>query len=136
MKKVILIPVAAVLMVGRVGGGLIGCGGVVEEDPPSLADLGRDIRAGLYDDVVGKEGVDNWGMGTEQRFHLIHTGVLGLECQMCHQSELAPAEQIFSGRVSEAALPFGAVDKRICIGCHSPGGPARLLYGPGGLGGL
>lgn len=136
MKKVILIPVVAILMVGLVGGGLIGCGGGVEEDPPSLRELGQDIRAGLYDDVVGKEGVDNWGMGIEQRFHLIHSEVLNLECTMCHKAELAPGEVIFSGRVSDLALPFGAVDKRVCIACHSPGGPARLLYGPGGLGGL
>ena len=112
MKKVILIPVAAVLMVGLLIGGLVGCEVVQEAAPQSLADLGQDIRDGNYDDVIGEEGVTNWGMGLEQRYHLIHNLVLGLECEMCHQAELTPAEQIFSARVSDAALLFGAVDKR------------------------
>ncbi len=135
MKKVILIPIAAILMVGLVVGGLIGCE-VEEAAPQSLADLGQDVRDGQYDDVIGEGNVTNWGMGLEQRYHLIHNLVLGLECEMCHQAELAPDEIIFSARVSDAALPFGAVDKRACLGCHRPGGPGRLLFGPGGAGGL
>jgi hypothetical protein len=87
------------------------------EDYLTLSQLSAGIRDGSID--VGEE----FGMGTDARFHTIHAQTVGLSCVQCHVQE-APEEVagVFEGSP-------GVVDRRVCLGCHLTG-PATLLYEP------
>lgn len=90
---------------------------VGQEEAPSLTKLARQIRSGEID--VG----DEYGMGEDQRFHVIHADTINMSCQQCHVEE-APYE---------LGVPYNSaedpVDRRVCLGCHL-NGPASPLYEP------
>jgi hypothetical protein len=90
---------------------------VGQEGTFSLADLAEQIRTGEID--VG----DEFGMGPEQRYHLIHAGTLDMSCSQCHVED-APYE--LAQPLSE---DVDSVDRRVCLGCHL-NGPATKLYEP------
>ena len=88
-----------------------------QEEPPSLADLARMIQDGEIE-IEGE-----YGMGEDQRFHIIHSDIIDMSCKQCHVRE-APFE---------IGLPYvedeRPVDRRVCLGCHL-NGPATPLYDP------
>jgi hypothetical protein len=86
----------------------------------SLSSLAKRIRDGEID--VG----DEFGMGEEQRFHVIHTDVIDMKCLQCHVEE-APLEVAQPLNITDDAP--GIVDRRVCLGCHL-NGPAGKLYEP------
>ena len=88
-----------------------------QEDYLTLAKLAEQIQSGEID--VGEE----YGMGEEQRFHVIHADVIDMSCKQCHVRE-APYE--IGESYSDEADP---VDRRVCLGCHLTG-PATRLYKP------
>jgi len=89
---------------------------------PSTAEK---IRKGEID--VGKE----YGMAPDKRFHRIHADTVGLECSTCHADRIPASAQVFSvpPAVDISSASPGAVDRRVCQGCHIAG-PAREIYGP------
>jgi hypothetical protein len=104
--------VLAVLLVG------IGVAPAVgQEGGFSLAALAEQIRDGEVD--VG----DEFGMALDQRFHVIHTDVIEMDCSQCHVEE-APYE--IAQPSEDAPSP---VDRRVCLGCHLTG-PATKFYEP------
>ena len=79
--------------------------------------------AGVAPVVKAEETEDeDFGMALDQRFHLIHADQ-AMECTQCHVEE-APLE--VAQPSSDAP---GAVDRRICLGCHM-NGPAPKFYEP------
>lgn len=86
----------------------------------TLADLARSIRNREID--VG----DEYGMAEDQRFHVIHSDVIGMMCTQCHVEE-APLEMAQVLNISAEAP--GPADRRVCLGCHLTG-PAAKLYEP------
>lgn len=104
---VLALALAAVLVTPVIG----------QEEPVSLSRLARQIQAGEID--VG----DEYGMGEDQRFHVIHVDTIRMSCRQCHVDE-APYEVAVP--LSDEADP---VDRRVCLGCHL-NGPARPLYDP------
>jgi GTP cyclohydrolase III len=88
-----------------------------QEEAPTLARMARMIQDGEID--VG----DDYGMGKDQRFHVIHADTIDMSCKQCHVNE-APYEIV--APYSEDADP---VDRRVCLGCHL-NGPAQPLYDP------
>lgn len=93
---------------------------VVKEIPMTLPALAQKIRSGEID--VGEEH----GLAPDQRYHKIHTTVLGLECASCHAREFTRREVIFFHQDVSPSAP-GPVDRRSCLGCHQAGA-ASLLY--------
>ena len=86
----------------------------------SLSALAKSIQDGEID--VG----DEYGMAEDQRFHVIHSDVVGMKCTQCHVQE-APLEVAQPLNISDEAP--GPVDRRVCLGCHLTG-PATKLYEP------
>ena len=86
----------------------------------SLASLAKSIQDGEID--VG----DEFGMGKDQRFHVIHADVVDMKCTQCHVEE-APLEVAKPINLTDEAP--GEVDRRVCLGCHL-NGPAKNLYDP------
>ncbi len=86
----------------------------------SLSALAKSIQDGEID--VGNE----YGMAEDQRFHVIHSDVIGMRCTQCHVQE-ALLEVAMPANVSDEAP--GQVDRRVCLGCHLTG-PATKLYEP------
>lgn len=86
----------------------------------SLSLLATQIQNGEID--VG----DEFGMGRDQRFHVIHTDVIDMKCLQCHVEE-APLEVAQPLNITNEAP--GIVDRRVCLGCHL-NGPAAKLYEP------
>ena len=85
------------------------------EDYLTLSQVALAIRNGEVD------AGDEYGVGINQRFHVIHARLVGMSCIQCHVSEA----------VEEVAQPAqgapGVVDRRVCLGCHL-NGPAAPLY--------
>ena len=104
----------------------------------SLAELAEMILKGEIN--VG----DKYGMGLGERFHNIHTVVLGLSCSACHQAKEYPDDYLYirkavvEEKVEEGHLP-GVVDRGTCMSCHRENSVARTLYealyGPGEISG-
>ncbi len=94
---------------------------VTIEVPMTLPALTLAIQEGQID--VGNE----YELGLDQRYHKIHTGVLGLECASCHISQPDTAQDVFTAQDVSPQAP-GPVDKRACLGCHRSGA-ATSLYG-------
>ncbi|MFN7085603.1 MAG: hypothetical protein ACK4N4_03135 [Burkholderiales bacterium] len=90
---------------------------------PGTAD---QIRKGKID--VGK----TYGMEFGQRFHKIHADTIGVGCNTCHSDNVSTSAQRFSqsAAVDMSKNAPGAVDRRVCLSCHSGGGIARDAYGP------
>ena len=124
-----------ILLVGLVVGGIVGCASpeeavkeapkeVIKEVPMNLPATADAIHKGEID--VGKE----YGLALEQRYHKIHTTVLGLECATCHLAKVDAANKASSAWNVSPQAP-GPVDRRGCLGCHHAG-PASDLYGSSG----
>ena len=96
---------------------------VVKEVPMTLSNLAEAIRRGEID--VG----DEYGMGLDQRYHKIHTAVLGMACESCHTTELTHGDVVFFDRDTSPTNP-GPVDRRSCQGCHGAGS-ASAIYAAG-----
>ncbi len=82
-----------ILVVGLIAWGIVGCSSpqevvkevpkeVIKEVPMNLPATADAIHKGEID--VGKE----YGLTLEQRYHKIHTTVLGLECATCHLAKV------------------------------------------------
>lgn len=97
--------------------GVMATPAISQEEPPSLTDLARMIRDGEIEITA------EYGMGEDQRFHVIHSDIIDMSCKQCHVRE-APFE---------IGLPYvedeKPVDRRVCLGCHL-NGPATPLYDP------
>ena len=141
-RAVTLISIA-ILVVELVVGGIVGCAApqevvkeepqevvkevvkeVIKEVPMNLPVTAEAIQAGEID--VGTE----YGLGPDQRYHKIHTTVLGLACDTCHIAEVNTTDQVFSAWNVSPQAP-GPVDRRGCLGCHHAG-PGSDLYGSSG----
>ena len=72
---------------------------------------------------VGNE----YGLAPDQRYHNIHTTVLGLECATCHITKVDATNRVVSAWKVSPRAP-GPVDQRGCLGCHNAG-PGNDLYG-------
>jgi hypothetical protein len=117
-----------ILVVGLVVGGIVGCAApqevvkeVTKEVPMNLPATADAIHKGEID--VGKE----YGLALEQRYHKIHTTVLGLECATCHLAKVDATNKVSSAWNVSPQAP-GPVDRRGCLGCHHAG-PGSDLYG-------
>ncbi len=121
-----------ILLVGLVVGGIVGCAApqevvkevpkeVTKEVPMTLPATADAIHKGEID--VGKE----YGLALEQRYHKIHTTVLGLECASCHLAKADATNKVSSAWNVSPQAP-GPVDRRGCLGCHHAG-PGGDLYG-------
>lgn len=86
----------------------------------SLASMAKRIRDGEIE--IGNE----FGMGEDQRFHVIHTDIIDMKCLQCHVED-APLEVAAPLNITDEAP--GIVDRRVCLGCHL-NGPASNLYEP------
>lgn len=94
---------------------------VTKEVPMSLPALAQAIQKGEID--VGTE----YGLALDQRYHRIHTTVLGLQCATCHVGEPDTIQTVFAAQDVSPRAP-GPVDKRACLGCHRAG-PGEDVYG-------
>ena len=120
-RKVYLIAIGSlILAVLLVGVAVAPAVGQEEEEPGWLATLAEQIRNGEID--VG----DEYGMATDQRFHIIHADTIEMGCSQCHVED-APYE--IAEPFSKSAELKGPVDRRVCLGCHL-NGPAVKLYEP------
>jgi hypothetical protein len=120
------------ILVVLLGVGLIGgfAAAAAKDESGSLSAVAEKIQKGQID-VGGKEK-KAYGMAENQRFHRIHTNVLGLECATCHGEQLNPSVAAFTEPPAVDVSPKnpGLVDRQICVGCHVAG-PGRNIYGPG-----
>jgi hypothetical protein len=89
----------------------------------TLPNLAEAIRSGEVD--VG----DEYGMGLDQRYHKIHSDVLGIECLNCHASELTRGDAVFFDQ-DTSPMSSGLVDRGSCRGCHGAGS-ASAIYAAG-----
>ncbi len=127
-RTVTLISIA-ILVIGLVVGGIIGWAAfprevvkeVTKEVPMTLPALAQAIQKGEID--VGTE----YGLALEQRYHKIHTTVLGLECATCHLAKIDATNKVSSAWNVSPQAP-GPVDRRGCLGCHHAA-PGSDLYG-------
>lgn len=125
MNRVIGIVVCLIGM-GPIGG-FAGAAG--KDKPTPLPTVAEKIRNGEID--VGGKTNEAFGMGQDQRFHRIHSKVLGLVCGTCHVNKVPVSAEIFTLRpaVDASTQAPGVVDRRVCLGCHTAG-PGRGIYGP------
>ncbi len=142
-RRTVIVISIAILVVGLVIGGIVGCAApkevvkeepkevmkevvkeVIKEVPRNLPVTAEAIQEGEID--VGTD----YGFGLEQRYHKIHTTVLGLECDTCHIAKAETTDKVFSAWNVSPQAP-GPVDRRGCLGCHSAG-PGSDLYGSSG----
>ncbi len=134
-RRTVTLIYIAILVVGLVAGGVVGCTAsqevvkevpkeVTKEVPMNLPATADAINKGEID--VGKE----YGLALDQRYHKIHTTVLGLECPTCHLIEVDATKKVSSAWNVSPQAP-GPVDRRGCLGCHHAG-PGSELYGSSG----
>ena len=134
-RRTVTLIYIAILVVGLVAGGVVGCAApeeevkevpkeITKEVPMNLSSTADAIHKGEID--VGKE----YGLALEQRYHKIHTTVLGLECAACHLEKVDATSKVSSAWNVSPQAP-GPVDRRGCLGCHHAG-PASDLYGSSG----
>ncbi|MFQ5803266.1 MAG: hypothetical protein ACE5JQ_10260 [Candidatus Methylomirabilales bacterium] len=123
---------ATAILVLLVGVGLLGgfAATAAKNEFISLPTVAEKIRKGEID--VGGKAYKAYGLAEDQRFHRIHTEILGLECANCHGRELHPSVAAFTAPPAVDVSPEapGLVDRRLCLGCHLAG-PGRHFYGPG-----
>ncbi len=122
-----------ILVVGLIVGGIVAWAAfprevvkevpmeVTKEVPMTLPALAEAIQKGEID--VGTQP----GLALEQRYHKIHTTVLGLECATCHLAKVDATNTVSSAWNVSPQAP-GPVDRRGCLGCHHTG-PGGDLYG-------
>ena len=115
-KTVTLISIA-ILVVGLIVGGVIGC-------TPSPEPLSPEGKEEPKEVEVGK---GEYGLAVGQRYHDIHTTEQGLACATCHISEPGTTQTVFGAQDVSSTAP-GPVDKKACLGCHSDDGPGKDLY--------
>ncbi len=127
-RRTVTLVSMVILVVGLVVGGIVGCTApqevvkeVTKEVPMNLPATADAIHKGNID--VGKE----YGLALEQRYHKIHTTVLGLECATCHLTKVDATNKVSSAWNVSPQAP-GPVDRRGCLGCHNAG-PGSDLYG-------
>ena len=113
LLSAVFIVILALMITGVLVNPVVG-----QEEPVTLRRLAQDIRSGKID--VGEE----YGMGREQRFHVIHADTIDMKCTQCHVED-APYE-IGNPPYDEDEGPS---DRRVCLGCHLTG-PASKLYEP------
>ncbi len=121
-RRTITLIFMVILVVGLVGG-IVGCA-TPQEVPMNIPATADAIHKGEID--VGKE----YGLALEQRYHKIHTTVLGLECATCHLAKVDATNKVSSAWNVSPQAP-GPVDRRGCLGCHQAG-PGSDLYGSSG----
>lgn len=146
-RRIVTLIYIAILVVGFIVGGIIGCAApkevirevpkevikevikevpkeVIKEVPMNLSATAEAIQTGEID--VGTD----FGFGIDQRYHTIHASVLGLKCDTCH---IAKGDTTETGSSAWNASPQspGLVDRKGCLGCHNSG-PASNLYGSSG----
>ncbi len=128
-----------ILVVGLVVGGIVGCTApqeVVKEVPKEVPKEGtKEVPMNLpaAADAIQNDEIDvgkEFGLGPDERYHPIHTTVLGLECTTCHLAEVDTTNKVSSAWNVSPQSP-GTVDRRGCLGCHHAG-PASDLYGSNG----
>ncbi len=102
--------------------------------------LQREIEMLEGQPVVGLPVIAEWirsgvinvgepdGLGVFQRYHTIHSTILGLDCATCHLTMLTTEQEVFYAQDVALASPT-PTDKSICATCHGVGGPATTLYG-------
>ena len=83
------------------------------------------VNPGVRDEEHEGVADEDFGMAIDQRFHIIHANET-VQCTQCHV-KAAPLE--IAQPSSEAAAAAGAVDRRICLGCHM-NGPGPQFYEP------
>ena len=126
MKKLIGIAAITVLM-----GLAVPLQILAAEEQLDLADTAEAIRDGKID--VGKRYDMNKKKG---RYHLIHSEVLGLECEACHVSKKYAPDYLLVSRDEEERRAAGhgkgpkieVVDRAVCLGCHKRNGVAHTFY--------
>ncbi len=130
-----------ILVVGLVVGGIIGWAAfpreVVKEVPKEVIkevvkEVTKEVPMNLpaTADAINKGEIDvgkEYGLAVEQRYHKIHTTVLGLECATCHLAKVDATNKASSAWNVSPRAP-GPVDRRGCLGCHHAG-PGSDLYG-------
>ncbi|MGA9992921.1 MAG: hypothetical protein WBP86_11405, partial [Thiobacillaceae bacterium] len=92
-----------------------------------LSTMAAGVRSGTA--LVGGEySLDP----TDGRFHRIHAKAIGLKCAACHASDTYPENVLF---LRKAEFPHDvdgqkvkAVNRALCIGCHSEGSVATPFY--------
>lgn len=95
------------------------------QDSINLGSVARDIRDKKID--VGK----TYSTGVEEgdRFHNIHSDVIGVGCKSCHNGKAYQDDYILL-RKGEI-LPKdarGQAERGVCLGCHRTGGPASTWF--------
>ncbi len=140
-RRTVTLIYIAILVVGLVAGGVVGCAAprevikevikevpkevtVTKEVPMNLPATADAIQKGEID--IGKE----YGLALEERYHKIHTTVLGLECATCHMAKVDATNKVSSAWNVSPQAP-GPVDRGGCLGCHHAG-PGSDLYGSSG----
>jgi len=85
--------------------------------------IAKDIKEGKIE--LGNE----FGMEIGERYHKIHSEILGMDCENCHierYEENYLYQRKYKVPVRDAP---GVVKREICIKCHSSKGPASTkLY--------
>ena len=88
----------------------------------SLRELAEKIRSGEID--VGSD----YSMSLNGRFHRIHNGVLGMDCNACHIPSFSE-DYLYQRKYEKPSGAPGVVDRGVCLGCHKEGGIATPWYG-------
>ncbi len=106
-RKTVTLLSIAILVVGLIVGGVIGCAPSPEEK--------EDIEVS-----------EEHGLAVGQRYHDIHSEE-GVECTTCHISEPDTTQTVFGAQDVSPQAP-GPVDRKACLSCHSGSGPGEDLY--------
>ena len=86
-------------------------------------EIAEKIRSGEID--VG----DDYTMAESGRYHTIHSEILGLDHETCHIGDEFTEDYLDQRKYKVPVRDApGVVDRRICISCHTEGGPAGELF--------
>jgi hypothetical protein len=92
-----------------------------------LSGLAASVRKGTA--LVGGE----YSLDSEEgRFHRIHAKALGMKCTACHANDSYPENFLYLRKAEFPMYVDGekvkAVNRAMCIGCHSDGSVATPFY--------
>jgi hypothetical protein len=106
-------------------------GATLAAEDLDLADTAKAIRDGKID--VGKR----YDMHkTKGRFHIIHSEIVGLECEGCHVAPKFAPDYLLVNKKNAELKATGkgkgqkadVVDRGVCQGCHKTHGVATQWY--------
>ncbi len=92
-----------------------------------LSTMAAGVRSGTVL-VGGERSLDS----VDGRFHRIHAKAIGMKCNSCHASDSYPENFLYLRKAEFPRNVDGdkvkAVNRAMCIGCHSEGSVATPFY--------